>query len=184
MIQRTINNYEKRNYTLSYVGRHIVRNPINIPYWFLLVLCKCKNVEDMIPFIRFHSMRTWIHTKTAEKKKKNPHSCLELMKYQLKMRRSILQCNVILKARSSENKCWHLVSHEEYPNLRRFAESVFFCYGSTHLCEYSYLFQTKSKYRSRLIDIQTEDGLRLLLLSSCTPDFMKLSNHMQVQTSH
>ncbi|KAF0710970.1 SCAN domain-containing protein 3-like [Aphis craccivora] len=96
-----------------------------------------------------------------------------------------MRCNVYLKARSLENNFWHLVSKEEFPNLRQCAKSVYSCFGSTYLCEsaFSYLLQTKSKARSRLTDMHSEDSLRLAL-SSYTPKFVKLSNQMQAQTSH
>jgi len=78
-----------------------------------------------------------------------------------------LWCNVFLKARSSENNFWHLVNREEYPNLKKCAESVYSCLGSTFLCEsaFSYLLQTKSKYRSRLTDMHTKASLGLSLSS-------------------
>ncbi|KAE9535278.1 hypothetical protein AGLY_008011 [Aphis glycines] len=93
-----------------------------------------------------------------------------------------VRCNVYLKAKLSENNFWHLVSKEEFPNLRQCAESVYSCFGSTYLCEsaFSYLLQTKSKARSRFTDMHSEDSLRLAL-SSYTPEFVKLSNQMSIK---
>ncbi|KAL4088764.1 hypothetical protein QTP88_023848 [Uroleucon formosanum] len=149
-------------------------------------------IIDLISCISAFKANALILIRDLEKKKlqrfsnledhtrKYPNVVLSLEDEMINMR-----CNVYLKARSSENNFWHLVSKEEFPNLRQCAESVYSCFGSTYLCEsaFSYLLQTKSKARSRLTDMHSEDSLRLAL-SSYTPEFVKLSNQMQAQLSH
>lgn len=97
-----------------------------------------------------------------------------------------LRCDVFLKARSGSNlEFWPLVSNEKYPNLKKCAEQLNSCFGSTYLCEsaFSYLKQTKSKYRSSLTDAHTLDSLRLAI-SNYRPDFKNLTKDIQTQCSH
>jgi len=140
-----------------------------------------KQLEDVIPFISFpfnEGLNTQMFAKKAAQ-------LFQIDEVTLDDEVINMRCNVYLKARSSENNFWHLVSKEKFPNLRRCAESVYSCFGSTYLCElaFLYLLQTKSKHRSRFTDMNSEDSLRLSL-SSYTLEFVKLSNQMQVQTSH
>lgn len=140
-----------------------------------------KKLEDVIPFISF-PFKEDLNTQVIAKKAAH---LFQIDEVSLEDEMINMRCNVYLKARSSENNFWHLVNKKEFPNLRRCAESVYSCFGSTYLCEsaFSYLLQTKSKSRSRLTDMHSEDSLRLAL-SSYTPEFVKLSNQMQAQTSH
>lgn len=140
-----------------------------------------KKLEDVIPFISF-SFKEDLNTQMTAKRAAQLFQIDEVSLGDVMIN---MRYNVYLKARSSEINFWYLVSKEEFPNLRRCTESIYSCFRSTYLCEsvFSYLLQTKSKYRSRLTDMHSEDSLRLSL-SSYTPEFVKLSNQMQALTCH
>lgn len=97
----------------------------------------------------------------------------------------ILQNDLILQAKIFEDDFWKYVNRARYPNITKFSEYIYSCFGSTYLCEsaFSYLKLTKSKQRSVLTDSHTQDSL-LLSLSGYTPNYDFLVKYMQTQPSH
>lgn len=84
-----------------------------------------KKLEDVIPFISFQfkeDLNTQMITKRAAQ-------LFQIDEVFLEDEMINMRCNVYLKARSSENNFWYLVSKEEFPNLRRCAESIYSCFG-------------------------------------------------------
>jgi len=95
-----------------------------------------------------------------------------------------MQNDLILQSRELED-FWKFVNREKYPNITKCNEFIISCFGSTYLCEsaFSYLKFTKNKHRSLLTDSHTEDSLKLAL-SAYTPNYERLVEDMQTQTSH
>jgi len=90
---------------------------------------KFKQLEDEIPFISF-PLREDLNTQMTAKK---ASQLFQIDEVTLEEDMINIQCNVYLKAGSSENNFWHLINKEKFPNLRRCAESVYSCFGSTYL---------------------------------------------------
>ena len=95
-----------------------------------------------------------------------------------------IQNDLILQSKELED-FWKFVNRETYPNITKCNEFINSCFGSTYLCEsaFSYLKFTKNKQRSLLTDSHTEDSLKLAL-SGYTPNYERLVEDMQTQTSH
>ncbi|XP_077972824.1 general transcription factor II-I repeat domain-containing protein 2-like [Styela clava] len=72
-----------------------------------------------------------------------------------------------------------------YPVLRELARKTLVLFGSTYTCEatFSKMKYLKNEYRTRLLDVNLESQLRLMV-SNQLPDFASLSADMQDQGSH
>lgn len=96
-----------------------------------------------------------------------------------------LQNDIYIKARASEDKFWKYLTEEKYPNVKKCAENIYACFGSTYLCEssFSQMNIIKSKYRTVLTDEHLESCLRNGL-SSYTPNYEKIVDTLQCRVSH
>ncbi|KAJ7317811.1 hypothetical protein JRQ81_003973, partial [Phrynocephalus forsythii] len=86
---------------------------------------------------------------------------------------------------AEQESFWKLVPRDKFPSLRRCSEAVHSCFGSTYLCEsaFSNMKMTKSTECSSITDEHLQDSLRLALTQH-SPNFKKLVDEMQAQTSH
>lgn len=77
------------------------------------------------------------------------------------------------------------ISEEEFPNLRASALKWSSIFGSTYLCEqfFSKMNITKSRYRSRLTDVNLSMQLRVST-SSVRPNIKRLVKQKSFQKSH
>ncbi|XP_066495938.1 general transcription factor II-I repeat domain-containing protein 2B-like [Tiliqua scincoides] len=96
-----------------------------------------------------------------------------------------LKNDIFLKTHAEQESFWKLVPRDKFLNLRRCSEAVHSCFGSTYLCEsaFSHLKMTKSTQCSNMTDEHLQDSLRLALTQH-SPNFKKLVDEMQAQTSH
>lgn len=95
-----------------------------------------------------------------------------------------LQSDVFVKARASEDRFWKYLSEDKYPSLRRCAENLYACFGSTYLCEsaFSQMKIIKSKYRTVLTDDHLDSCLRNGL-STYIPNYSKILEKLHCRVS-
>jgi len=96
-----------------------------------------------------------------------------------------LQNDIYIKARASEDKFWKYLAEDKYLNLKKCAENLYACFGSTYLCEsaFSQMKIIKSKYRTNLTDEHLESCLRNGL-SNYSPNYVKIVDTMQCRISN
>ena len=82
----------------------------------------------------------------------------------LEMEMLALKVDVFLKARATEPDLWRFVGLK-YSHLKKCAEYIHSCFGSTYLCEsaFSFMNAIKTKQRSVLTDSHLADCLKLSL---------------------
>jgi len=95
-----------------------------------------------------------------------------------------LQSDIALKSRDQLD-IWKHISIERYPLLKDAYHRIHSCFASTYLCEssFSHMNYMKSKYRTRLTDKHMDDCL-CLAISNYEPNYMKIAENIQCQTSH
>ena len=96
-----------------------------------------------------------------------------------------LQNDLHLKAHQDAPNFWCLVDTEKYKGVCTAAMKVACLFGSTYICEsaFSDMNFIKNKHRTRLTDAHLQDSLRVTV-SNYTPDYSRLVDSMQCQTSH
>jgi len=96
-----------------------------------------------------------------------------------------LKADVFLKARSCENDFWRVVG-TKYCNIKKCAEYIHSCFGSTYLCESAFSFMNviKTKHSAVLTDDDHLGDCLKLSLTGYTPKYEKLVNSVMTQTSH
>ena len=96
-----------------------------------------------------------------------------------------LQNDIQIKSMATGGSFWNLLSEEKYPNVRKCSMYLTVFFGSTYLCEstFSHLKYIKSKYRSTLSDEHLDACLKLAI-TNYSPNYTKLADSMQCQSSH
>ena len=95
-----------------------------------------------------------------------------------------MKADVFLKAQASENDFWKFVD-KKYYHIKKCAEYIHSCFGSTYLSEsvFSFMNSIKTKQRSGLADCHLSNCL-MLCLTGYKPEYKILVNNMMTQTSH
>ena len=95
-----------------------------------------------------------------------------------------MKADVLLKARASENDFWKFVD-KKYSNIKKCAEYIHSCFGSTYLSEsaFSFMNAIKTKQRSVLTDCHLSNCL-MLSLTGYKPEYDMLVKDMVTQISH
>ena len=95
-----------------------------------------------------------------------------------------MKADVFLKARASENDFWKFVD-KKYSNIKKSAEYIHSCFGSTYLSEsaFSFMNAIKTKKRSVLTDCHLSNCL-MLSLTGYKPEYDMLVKDMVTQISH
>lgn len=96
-----------------------------------------------------------------------------------------LQNDIQIKSMATGGSFWNLLIEEKYPNVRKCAMYLTAFFGSTYLCEstFSHMKHVKSKHRSTMTDDQLDVCL-WLAVSTYTPNYIKLADNLQCQSSH
>lgn len=96
-----------------------------------------------------------------------------------------LQNDIQIKSMATGGSFWKLLREEKYPNVRKCAMYLTAFFGSTYLCEstFSHMKHIKSKYRSTLTDEHLDTCCRLAV-TTYSPNYTKLADNMQCQSSH
>jgi len=95
-----------------------------------------------------------------------------------------LKADVFLKAQACENDFERVVG-TKYCNIKKCAEYIHSCFGSTYLCESAFSFMNviETKQLAMLTDYHLGDYLKLCF-TGYTPEYEKMVNNMTTQTSH
>ena len=96
-----------------------------------------------------------------------------------------LQNDIQIKSMAIEGSFWNLLIEEKYPNIRKCVMYLTAFFGSTYLCEsaFSHMRLIKSKQRSTMTDDHLDVCLRVAV-STYTPNYKKLTDNLQCQSSH
>ena len=102
----------------------------------------------------------------------------------VKMEILTMKADVFLKARASENNFWKFFD-KKYFNIKKCAEYIHSCFGSTYLSEsaFSFVNAIKTKQRSVLTDCHLSNCL-MLPLTGYKPEYDMLVKDMVTQISH
>ena len=96
-----------------------------------------------------------------------------------------LQNGIQIKSMAAEGSFWNLLIEEKYPSIRKCVMYLTAFFGSTYLCEsaFSHMKLIKSKQCSTMTDDHLDVCLRLAV-STYTPNYKKLTDNLQCQSSH